>query len=137
MHEISRRGFAATGLVALFASQVEAGGIKPAAGQFGQINKLTAKAGKVAALYAELCAVAGALVAALPNALTYEVLANESDPDTLWTIELWPSAEVHTKSVSTPGVQASISRCRVLTERFENVATFDTRQPIGVRQSSD
>lgn len=123
MHEISRRAFAGAGLFALLASHSESAA-PTGAGRFGQINKLKAKTGAVAALHAELTAVAGPLVAALPGKLTYEILSSEADPGTLWTVEIWASADLHAKSVATQSVQASIARCRLLTQHFENLATF-------------
>lgn len=133
---VSRRAFGVAGLAALIASQSHAEGLKPAAGQFGQINKLTAKHGQVAALRGKLLVLTGLLVASLPDALTYEVLSCDGDPETIWTIELWTSAEAHTSAVAAQSVQAMIAQIRQFVERFENVATFNTIAPVVSRRSA-
>lgn len=44
--------------------------------------------------------------------LTYEVGVNDEDPDTVFVIELWSSAEAHRASLQLPEVQESIAAAR-------------------------
>ena len=46
--------------------------------------------------------------------LAYEVGVNEDDPDTVFVVEFWESAEAHKASLVHPEVQASISPARPL-----------------------
>jgi quinol monooxygenase YgiN len=46
--------------------------------------------------------------------LLYEVGVNEADPDTVFVVELWESAEAHRASLALPEVQASIADARPL-----------------------
>lgn len=44
----------------------------------------------------------------------YEVGVNDDDPDTVFVVELWESAEAHQASLAVPEVQAAISAVRPL-----------------------
>jgi quinol monooxygenase YgiN len=46
--------------------------------------------------------------------LAYEVGVNDEQPDTVFVIELWTSAEAHRASLARPEVQASITAARPL-----------------------
>ncbi|MBT2531387.1 antibiotic biosynthesis monooxygenase [Arthrobacter sp. ISL-48] len=46
--------------------------------------------------------------------LAYEVGVNDDDPDTVFVVELWDSAEAHRSSLALPEVQASIAAARPL-----------------------
>lgn len=46
--------------------------------------------------------------------LSYEVGTNDAEPDTVFVIELWRSAEAHRASLALPEVQASIAAARPL-----------------------
>ena len=46
--------------------------------------------------------------------LLYEVGVNDDDPDTVYVVELWASAEAHRASLQLPDVQASIVEARPL-----------------------
>ncbi|WP_104091468.1 putative quinol monooxygenase [Arthrobacter sp. GMC3] len=46
--------------------------------------------------------------------LAYEVGINDADPDTVFVVELWESAEAHQASLNLPEVQASIAAARPL-----------------------
>lgn len=46
--------------------------------------------------------------------LLYEVGVNDDDPDTVYVVELWTSAEAHRASLQLPEVQASIADARPL-----------------------
>jgi quinol monooxygenase YgiN len=46
--------------------------------------------------------------------LAYEVGTNDAEPDTVFVIELWQSAEAHRASLQLPEVQASIAAARPL-----------------------
>lgn len=46
--------------------------------------------------------------------LAYEVGVNDSEPDTVFVVELWVSAEAHRASLQLPEVQASIAAARPL-----------------------
>ncbi|MGO2025999.1 MAG: putative quinol monooxygenase [Brevibacterium aurantiacum] len=44
--------------------------------------------------------------------LSYEVGVNDEQPDTVFVVELWESAEAHRASLELPEVQASIAAAR-------------------------
>ncbi|HEY1529706.1 MAG TPA: antibiotic biosynthesis monooxygenase [Galbitalea sp.] len=46
--------------------------------------------------------------------LAYEVGVNADEPDTVYVVELWESAEAHRNSLSLPEVRASIEEARPL-----------------------
>ncbi|WP_157007283.1 putative quinol monooxygenase [Agromyces laixinhei] len=46
--------------------------------------------------------------------LAYEVGTNDSEPDTVFVIELWDSADAHQASLKLPEVQTSIATARPL-----------------------
>ncbi len=46
--------------------------------------------------------------------LAYEVGTNDDDPDTVFVIELWESADAHRRSLALHEVQASIAEARPL-----------------------
>ena len=46
--------------------------------------------------------------------LEYEVGTNDAEPNTVFVIELWESADAHQSSLSLPEVQASIAEVRPL-----------------------
>jgi quinol monooxygenase YgiN len=46
--------------------------------------------------------------------LSYEVGVNDEDPETVFVVEFWESAEAHKASLAHPEVQASISAARPL-----------------------
>jgi quinol monooxygenase YgiN len=46
--------------------------------------------------------------------LAYEVGVNDEDPDTVFVIEIWQSAEAHTASLAHPEVLAAIADARPL-----------------------
>ncbi|MFC5176057.1 putative quinol monooxygenase [Nocardioides taihuensis] len=46
--------------------------------------------------------------------LLYEVGVDDDDPDTVYVVELWTSAEAHRASLQLPEVQASIAEARPL-----------------------
>ena len=46
--------------------------------------------------------------------LAYEVGVSDEDPDTVFVVELWDSAEAHQASLALPEVQVSIATARPL-----------------------
>jgi len=52
--------------------------------------------------------------AGMPGCLAYEVGVNDEQPDTVFVVELWESAEAHQASLALPEVQASIAAARPL-----------------------
>ena len=52
--------------------------------------------------------------AGMPGCLAYEVGVNDEQPDTVFVVELWESAEAHRASLALPQVQAAIERARPL-----------------------
>ncbi|GAA4655934.1 putative quinol monooxygenase [Arthrobacter cryoconiti] len=46
--------------------------------------------------------------------LAYEVGVSDDDPDTVFVMELWESAEAHQSSLTLPEVQAAIAAARPL-----------------------
>jgi quinol monooxygenase YgiN len=56
--------------------------------------------------------------------LLYEVGVNDKDPDTVFVVELWESAEAHAASLQLPSVQAAIARARPLLSGVINGSRF-------------
>ncbi|WP_159792902.1 putative quinol monooxygenase [Puerhibacterium puerhi] len=79
---------------------------------FANVGTLGAVAGKRDELVAHLTRRSTALGEA--GCLAYEVGANDDDPDTVYVVELWESAEAHRASLALPEVQASIAAARPL-----------------------
>ena len=50
----------------------------------------------------------------MPGCLAYEVGVNDKEPDTVFVVELWESAEAHQASLALPEVRASIAAARPL-----------------------
>ena len=50
----------------------------------------------------------------MPGCLAYEVGVNNEEPDTVFVVELWESAEAHQASLALPEVRASIAAARPL-----------------------
>jgi quinol monooxygenase YgiN len=46
--------------------------------------------------------------------LVYEVGVNDEEPDTVFVVEIWDSAEAHQSSLALPEVQAAIAGARPL-----------------------
>ncbi len=51
-------------------------------------------------------------VLAAAGCLLYEVGVNDADPDTVYVVEMWTSADAHRASLALPEVQASIAAAR-------------------------
>lgn len=79
---------------------------------FANAGTLGALPGKRDALVAHLTQRSSAL--AEIGCLAYEVGVNEAEPDTVFVVELWESAEAHRASLQLPEVQASIAAARPL-----------------------
>ena len=79
---------------------------------FANVGTLGAVAGKRDELVAHLTRRSTALGEA--GCLAYEVGVNDDDPDTVYVVELWESAEAHRASLALPEVQASIAAARPL-----------------------
>lgn len=79
---------------------------------FANAGTLGAVPGKRDALIAHLTRRSGVL--ADIGCLAYEVGANDAEPDTVFVIELWESADAHRSSLALPEVQASIAEARPL-----------------------
>ena len=79
---------------------------------FANAGSLGAVPGKRDALVAHLTRRSSALTEI--GCLAYEVGINNDDPDTVFVIELWESAEAHRRSLALPEVQASIVEARPL-----------------------
>lgn len=50
----------------------------------------------------------------MPGCLLYEVGVSDEQPDTVFVVELWESAEAHQASLTLPAVRASIAAARPL-----------------------
>lgn len=79
---------------------------------FANVGTLGAVAGRRDELVAHLTARSTVLSEA--GCLAYEVGVNDDDPDTVYVVELWESAEAHRASLALPEVQASIAAARPL-----------------------
>lgn len=79
---------------------------------FANAGTLGALPGQRDALVAHLTGRSDVLAAA--GCLLYEVGVNEEQPDTVFVIELWTSAEAHRASLALPEVQESIAAARPL-----------------------
>jgi quinol monooxygenase YgiN len=70
--------------------------------------------------------------------LLYEVGVNDNDPDTVFVVELWESAEAHAASLQLPSVQAAIARARPLLSGVMNGSRFSVLgSPIASELSAE
>lgn len=79
---------------------------------FANVGTLGAVPGRRDALVAHLVSRSESLTPA--GCLLYEVGVNDEQPDTVFVVELWTSAEAHRASLDLPEVQASIAAARPL-----------------------
>lgn len=79
---------------------------------FANVGTLGAVPGKRDELAAHLTRPSDELAAA--GCLLYEVGVSADDPDTVYVVELWTSAEAHQASLQLPSVQESIAAARPL-----------------------
>jgi quinol monooxygenase YgiN len=79
---------------------------------FANAGSLGAVSGKRDELVAHLVRRNEALAGV--GCLRYEVGVNDDEPDTVFVVELWESAEAHRASLALPEVQASIAEARPL-----------------------
>ncbi|WP_322411319.1 putative quinol monooxygenase [Microbacterium invictum] len=79
---------------------------------FVNVGTLGAQPGKRDELIAQLTRPSSVL--ADIGCLAYEVGADDTQPDTVFVMELWKSAEAHRASLSLPEVQAQIAEARPL-----------------------
>jgi quinol monooxygenase YgiN len=79
---------------------------------YANAGSLGVEPGRRHELVAHLTAYSAALAGA--GCLAYEVGVNEDEPDTVFVIELWESADAHRRSLQLPEVQASIAAARPL-----------------------
>ena len=79
---------------------------------FANVGTLGAAPGRRDELVALLCEHNVGLADA--GCLTYEVGVDDEQPDTVFVVELWESAEAHRASLALPQVQAAIERARPL-----------------------
>jgi quinol monooxygenase YgiN len=77
---------------------------------FANVGTLGAAPGKRDALVEHLTRRSSVL--AEIGCLAYEVGTNDTEPDTVFVIELWQSAQAHRASLQLPEVQASIAEAR-------------------------
>ena len=77
---------------------------------FANVGTLGAVPGKRDELVAHLTQGSGPM----PGCLAYEVGVNDEEPDTVFVVELWESAEAHQASLALPEVRASIAAARPL-----------------------
>lgn len=79
---------------------------------FANVGTLGAAPGKRDELVRHLTRRSDALAAI--GCTAYEVGVNDDEPDTVFVVELWASAEAHRASLALPEVQASIVSARPL-----------------------
>jgi quinol monooxygenase YgiN len=79
---------------------------------FANVGTLGAVPGRRDELVAHLTGPSDELAAA--GCLLYEVGVNDDDPDTVYVMELWTSAEAHRASLELPSVRAAIAAARPL-----------------------
>ncbi len=79
---------------------------------FANVGTLSAVPGKRDELIGHLTARNPALQQA--GCLAYEVGVNDDEPDTVFVVELWESAQAHRSSLGLREVQAAISAARPL-----------------------
>jgi len=91
-------------------------------GEYGLCGKMVAVAGQGSALAGYLLEAAAALDD-LDACRLYVVSRDPEDPDAVWVIEVWESAEAHLGSLQLAAVQELIARARPIIasmgERFE------------------
>ncbi len=90
---------------------------------FANVGTLGAAPGKRDELVAHLTARNTALQQV--GCLAYEVGVSDDEPDTVFVVELWESAEAHQSSLALPEVQATIAAARPLLSGTFGGSRFD------------
>lgn len=86
---------------------------------FGQINKITAVAGK----RDELVRLVLTGSDQMPGCRFYIVAIDADDAHTIWVTEVWDSVESQKASMAIPSVKASVEEAMSMIADFETVAT--------------
>jgi quinol monooxygenase YgiN len=86
---------------------------------FGQINKITAAAGK----REELLRLVISGSDKMPGCRSFVVAKDAEDADVIWVTEVWDSPDLHKASMDIPDVKASVEQAMPMIARFETVAT--------------
>jgi quinol monooxygenase YgiN len=83
---------------------------------YGLISKITTVSGK----REELISILLQGTANMPGCLSYIVARDNSDPDGIWTTEVWDSKQSHAASLSLPSVKDALARGKPLIAGFGN-----------------
>lgn len=86
---------------------------------FGQINKVTAVAGKREELVELVISGSGKM----PGCHSYVVATDVGNADVIWITEVWSDADMHAASMEIPHVKASVEQAMPMIAGFETVAT--------------
>lgn len=86
---------------------------------FGQINRITAVAGK----RDEVERLVRSGSDQMPGCRSYIVAKDAGDADVIWVTEVWDNAEMHAASMDIPEVKAAVTQAMPMIAGFETVAT--------------
>ena len=86
---------------------------------FGQINRITAVAGK----RDEVEQLVRSGSDSMPGCRSYIVAKDADDADVIWVTEVWDSAEMHAASMDIPEVKAAVTQAMPMIAGYETVAT--------------
>ncbi|MBT8197432.1 MAG: antibiotic biosynthesis monooxygenase [Acidimicrobiia bacterium] len=67
----------------------------------------------------------------MPGCISYVPALDAADPDVVWVIEVWESADAHSASLQLPEVQSAIAEGRPLIVGFEERHEIQPRGGIG------
>ena len=86
---------------------------------FGQINKITAVAGK----REEVLRLVMSGSDQMQGCRSYIVASDVENDDVIWVTEVWDSAEMHAASMDIPEVKAAVTQAMPMIAGYETVAT--------------
>lgn len=86
---------------------------------FGQINRITAVAGK----RDEVIGLVMSGSDKMPGCCSYIVARDADNVDVIWVTKVWDSADMQAASMDIPDVKASVEQAMPMIAGFETVAT--------------
>jgi quinol monooxygenase YgiN len=83
--------------------------------EFALLNRLTAKPGQRDRVV-EILLESGKLFDDNPACIVYLVGESRDDPNLIWVVDLWTSAESHAKALEAPELRPYVTECMPLLE---------------------
>jgi quinol monooxygenase YgiN len=113
--EIGRRELV-TAAVATVLGRAASAAPEEARQMYGLIGSMNAASGR----RDDLIAILTAAVSDMPGCLSYVVVKDAKDENTIWITEVWDSKESHDASLSLPSVRKAISAAKPMISAIDN-----------------